>query len=408
MLPQKLKVFIVTERFYPEEFIINDLASEWAARGFKIDVLTQAPSYPFGKIFPGYSNSLFSESHWNNIRILRFSTITGYQKNLFLKLLNYANFVLMGSIAAMFTGNRYERIFVYHTGPLTLAIPAVLIGKLYKKDVTIWTQDVWPDTVYAYGFKKTRLLAAFLDRLVSFIYKNCSRIFVSCEGFKQKITLYAPGKPIYFFPNWPTIMPDKDVSAGNIRLSDKFNFTFAGNIGKVQNLENVIRGFGIASTENDNIQLNIIGDGSHLARLKEMVREENIKNVVFWGRKKQSEMPGYFNASDVMVISLNDDPVFALTVPAKFQAYLAFGKPVFCVMKGEVRRIVEHHKTGLGADPEDPQGIKKGFLKFYDLRTGGLQPFTEKSRILLGTMYNRDRIIDSMTEHVAGSPSAAK
>lgn len=408
MPDSKSRILIVTERFYPEEFIINDLASEWAARGFKIDVLTQAPSYPFGSIFPGYSNSLFSESHWNSIRILRFLTITGYQRSLFLKLLNYLNFTLLGSIAAILMGNRYERIFVYHTGPLTLAIPAVLIGKLYKKDVTIWTQDVWPDTVYAYGFKKTRLLAAFLNGLVAFIYKNCGRIFVSCEGFKQKITPYAPGRPIYFFPNWPTITPGKKTTAKNVTLSDKFNFTFAGNIGKVQNLENVIRGFGIASAGNKDIQLNIIGDGSHLAQLKEIVREENIRSVIFWGRKKQSEMPGYFNASDVMVISLNDDPVFALTVPAKFQAYLAFGKPIFCVMKGEVRGIVEQHKTGLCADPEDLQEITEGFLKFYHLRTGGLQPFAEKSRILLETMYNRNRIIDSMTELISGSPSAAK
>ena len=391
-MPEKLKVLIITERFYPEEFIINDLAAEWAAGDFKVDVLTQAPSYPFGKLFPGYSNRPLARETWKNINITRFFTVTGYRGSLFLKLSNYLSFAFTGTIAALFKAGKYDRIFIYQTGPLTMALPAVIAGKVYGLPGTIWTQDVWPDTVYAYGFKKTPLLSWFLDRLVSFVYGNCSRILVSCEGFREKISAYAPGKEIRHFPNWPTITPGQQPGAG-VKLSDKFNFTFAGNIGKVQNLENVMRGFGLASAENDDIQLNIVGDGSHLERLKAIAVSENIRNVVFWGRRKQSEMPVYFNPSDVMVISLLDEPVFNMTVPAKFQAYLAFSKPVFCVMNGEVRRLVERNGTGLAAEPGAIDSIRDGFLKFYALRGGGLAGFSKNSDHLLNSLYNRGKII---------------
>lgn len=397
MPDKKLRILIVTERFYPEEFIINDLAVQWVNRGFEVDVLTQAPSYPFGKLFPGYSNSIWSRSRWNDVFIRRFFTVTGYRDSLFLKLLNYFSFALAGSIAAVLIGGRYDRIFVYDTGPLTMAIPAVVLGKLRKKPVTIWTQDVWPDMVYAYGFKKTRFLSAFLDVLVSFIYRNCGNIAVSCEGFMEKIRPYVPGKPLYYFPNWPVVSPGDGSAVGAVKLSEKFNFTFAGNVGKFQNLENVLKGFALAVAINNDIQLNIVGDGSNLETLKTIAHEENIKGVVFWGRKKQGEMPAYFNASDVMVVSLKDDPVFALTVPAKFQACLAFSKPIFCVMNGEVRRVVERHKTGLWADPDDIAAIKDGFLKFYELRSGGLRAFSDNSQVLLETVYDRTRIVDSMT-----------
>jgi len=117
-MPVKLKVLIITERFYPEEFIINDLAAEWAAGGMQVDVLTQAPSYPAGRIFPGYANALFSSENWKGSNIFRFFTVTGYRDSLFFKLLNYLNFAVTGTFAALFKARGYDRIFVYQTGPL--------------------------------------------------------------------------------------------------------------------------------------------------------------------------------------------------------------------------------------------------------------------------------------------------
>lgn len=397
-----MKILVLTERFFPEEFIINELASEWAAGGLQVDVLTQAPSYPYGKIYKGYSNRPFSSERWNDITVFRFFTVTGYRESLLFKLLNYLSFVFAGTLAAVIKARGYDRIFIYHTGPLTLAIPAIIARKLYGVPVTIWTQDVWPDTVYAYGFRKTRVLSAVLDRVVAFVYSNCDRIFVSCEGFRQRIAPYAPGKPIHHFPNWPVVVPQKS-GADKIRLSGKFNFTFAGNIGKVQNLENILRGFALASAENDDMQLNIIGDGSHLDTLKKLVADENIKGVMFWGRKKQQEMPAYFSASDVMVISLEDKPIFSLTVPAKFQAYLAFGKPIFCAMAGEVRRLTEEYKIGFCASPSEVKEIRDGFLRFYKAREGGFASFEQNARTLLDGVYNKDKIVNSMRQLVTGT-----
>lgn len=397
-----MKILILTERFYPEEFLINELASDWAAGGVQVDVLTQAPSYPYGKIYKGYYNRPFSSERWNAITVFRFFTVTGYRESLFLKLLNYLSFVIAGALTALVKARAYDRIFVYHTGPLTLAIPAILARKLYGIPVTIWTQDVWPDTVYAYGFRKTRILSAILDRVVALVYSNCDRIFVSCEGFRQKIAPYAPGKPIYHFPNWPVVTPDKSGGSALVRLSGKFNFTFAGNIGKVQNLENILRGFARASASNDDIQLNVIGDGSHLDALRKLVDDEKIKGVVFWGRKKQQEMSAYLDASDVMVISLEDKPIFNLTVPAKFQTYLAFRKPIFCAMAGEVRRLTEEYGIGFCASPTDIDEIGNVFLKFYQTRDCGFKSFVDNGRSLLDAVYNKDKIVAGMRQLVVG------
>lgn len=400
-MPEKLKVLIVTERFYPEEFLVNDLAAEWAAGGLAVDVLTQAPSYPAGRLFPGYANAFFSLENWKGINIFRFFTVTGYRDSLPLKLLNYLSFAFTGTVAALVKARGYDRLFVYHTGPLTLAVPAVIAGRLYGIPVTIWTQDIWPDMVYSYGFKKTRVLDWFLGLVIRFVYANCAEILVSSEGFARRIEEYVPGRHIKHFPNWPTVVPDGGTE--RMQLAAGFNFTFAGNVGKLQNLENILRGFALAVKEQPELRLNIVGDGSHLEALKSIAKNEKIAGVTFWGRYKTHEMPAFFRASDVMIVSLSNTPGLNLVVPAKFQAYLAFHKPVFAVMNGEVKELVGRHGIGLSADPDSPEAIRDGFLEFYFRRQGGTDSFAANARRLLETGYDRARIIAGIRTRVAGA-----
>ena len=209
--------------------------------------------------------------------------------------------------------NKYKKIFIFQTGPLTQSLAGIIIKKIYKKDLTIWTQDVWPDTVYAYGFKKNRLLKVMLEYFVRFVYKNCNNIFVSSELFINKIKRYVKNKNIYYFPNWADEFSE---SKKKIKLSKdkRVHFTFAGNIGKIQNLENVISGFSFLPS-NWKIQLNIIGDGSYLKVLKKMVESKQISKVVFWGRKSVNDMAPYYEASDFLIISLESSPIFNLTIP---------------------------------------------------------------------------------------------
>ena len=393
-------VLIITERFHPEEFGINDLAQAWQAKGYEVAVLTQAPSYPFDKVYEGYKNKIFQTENWKGIKINRVFSLMGYKKSVFLKVLNYLCFVFFASLISLLIGKKYSRVFVYHIGPLTQAIPAVLIKKIFGNKFYIWTLDIWPDSVYAYGFKKRAFSEKLLDLFVKSIYKNCERVFVSCKGFKRKIEKYIPDAKMIFSPQWvpdglnfENVMPHESLKEG-------FNFTFAGNIGKVQNLENVISGFALAAKFNGRIKLNIIGDGSNLETLKNIVKEKNVANVYFWGRKPLREMPRWFEASDVLIISLIDEPIFSLTVPAKFQAYLASGKPIYCVMNGEVADLVTNNKIGFVVQPDDINDIQLGFEKFLNTPKKEIKSFGDNMRLLVNNEFERNKIIQQMTEEI--------
>ena len=49
-----MKIVVVTQYFYPEDFKVNDLVKGFVERGHQVTVLTGKPNYPFGTIFKGY------------------------------------------------------------------------------------------------------------------------------------------------------------------------------------------------------------------------------------------------------------------------------------------------------------------------------------------------------------------
>lgn len=394
---RKNKALVIGEAFYPEDFLINDLVQEWEKDGYDFEVLTRAPSYPFGKVYQGYKNKIYQTTYFNTIKIHRFPVWQGYEKSVLIKVLNYFSFVFWSFWVILFIGRRFDRVFIYQTGPLTLATAGILMKKFFGAKVTIWTQDLWPETVYAYGFRKTRFLSFCLDHFVKWIYKNCDSILVSCEGFSERIQRYVPDKMIDFAPNWSLMEYNP---TGKIKLPGDFNFTFAGNIGKVQNLDNVVRGFGMFVKSNPKAYLNIIGDGSYLNELKGIVNDENITNVNFTGRIPLSDMSDYYQASDVLIISLKNVPLYEIMIPSKFQAYLTTRKPIFAIFNGEVRKMVERYHIGYGAEPDNIEDITKIFSVFLKLSEDEKHSMSESAVTLLNNTFNKKQIVEKINSRI--------
>ncbi len=228
------------------------------------------------------------------MNVYRVKAVTGYKKSLFKKLLKYFTFMFLGSIVAVFIGKKYDYIFGFNMSALTGMVPAIVIKKLYNKPLTFWALDIWPDSVYAYGFKKTKILSLFLDTFVKFMYHNITAIAISGKGFETKLKPYVrENLKFHYIPNWADEL-DMSLKVYEFSKESKVHFTFAGNIGKVQNLENIIKAYSLLPSEyREKSQLNIIGDGSNLESLKKI---SSNKNIVFHGKKPREEMAKFYKA----------------------------------------------------------------------------------------------------------------
>ncbi|MDC0088731.1 glycosyltransferase family 4 protein [Porticoccaceae bacterium] len=392
---------IVSECFYPEEFKINDVALAWKDQGYEVTVLTLAPTYPLGKIFAGYKNRFVSKAEYQGVKIIRLAAVTGYRESPIKKILKYLNFMIVGSVVAVCIGKKYDRIFGFNVGSLTDMLPAVVVGKLYKKPVMLWVQDLWPESVYAYGFKKTRMLSTALDYFVKFIYQNVSSLAISSKGFEGRLKPYIKKSMQFgYAPNWPD---DLILESDSIVLSEnkKTHFTFAGNVGKVQNLENIINAFCSLEKEWSNkAQLNIIGDGSNLLLLKKLC--SNHKNVIFHGKKSREDMGKFYDGSDFLIVSLIDKPVFSVTVPAKTQTYIAVKKPILAVINGDVADIVNDNALGISVDPSNVSLISGAFKECIDMSDSEKLKFTVNNDRLLETTFNKSSVIKNLTTQLLG------
>ena len=396
------KILIVTECFYPEEFKINDVALSWKDKGYDVDVLTLNPTYPLGKIFSGYKNSFFRKDEYQGINIFRVYAVTGYRGSIFKKILKYINFMVFGSIAATFIGRKYDYVFGFNMSALTNMLPAVIVGKLYKKPITFWVQDIWPDSVYAYGFKRTKISSTILDVFVKFMYRNIDRIAVSGRGFKSKLTPYIDKKLIFhYLPNWADDLDNDLVPADFEGGKEVVHFTFAGNIGKVQNLENIVNAFCLLqSNYQDRARLNIIGDGSNLDKIKLLA--DNNPNIVFHGKKPRSAMASYYKASDFLIISLMDKPIFSVTIPAKTQTYIAAKKPILAIINGDTADIVCNNNLGLCVDPSNIGAITSMFQRCVNMGQAEIQSFTSENDRLLTTTFDKEKAIDKLLKITTG------
>ncbi len=386
------KVLILTERFAPEEFLINDLAVAWKQRGYHVEVLTQVPSYPHDKIFEGYRNRLFQTTEeLDGIRVHRVRTILGYNTSVKRKILNYLSFAFWTMLWSLVRGWRYDAVFIYHTGPLTMACASLVLRFICWRPCTIWTQDLWPEAVYAFGFRVTPFREKALNFFVRLIYAACKTVLVSCPGFVEVLSKRIK-KPVTFIPQWDLggeELPPKPSSETKI-------FTFTGNHGVPQMLDQVILGFERAQLPD--AELHLVGGGVKLESLKALVAQRKIPNVIFHGRQPHHRMPEFLTHADVLLLPLSAE--FALTLPGKFPAYLKAGRPILGIIEGEAARLIEGETLGGVASPSDLEAIATAFRQLYQELTTSLDriaTYRANCLALSRGQFDRTNAIDRLT-----------
>ncbi len=389
-----MNILIVTEVFYPENFHVNDFAQVMVERGHHVKVMTRQPSYPQGHVFEGYSNQKYSVEKWGEIEIHRFDVIEGYRDSKIKKIANYYHYVQRGKEVIKELKDGIDIIIVYQTGPLSVALPAICAKKKFGIPVIVWTFDIWPDTVYMYGFPRLFPISTTVNYIIKHVYGNADAIMVSSKRFGDTIHQYFPDAELTYAPNWLVDAPEKHTSL--VFDSSKVNFMFTGNISKAQNLENTIKGFAKANISN--AVLNIVGDGSTLAQIKSLTEHLACKNVVFHGRIPYEEVGSVLRASDFLVFPLTPMAGVDKTEPYKLQSYLKSGRPILGIIKGVGRELIEDNGLGICCDPIDTDDIARGFRQIMSLSESERNRISEASANLMNTRFNKETIVEHIEE----------
>ena len=353
-----MKILVVSQYFWPESFIINDIVRTLDEQGHEVVVATGKPNYPDGKIFDGYrAKGVQRERYLGKIDVLRvplWPRGEGGAKNL---ILNYLSFVLAGLLFLpwMLRKREFDAILVFAPSPILQTIPAIPLKWLKKARLAVWVQDLWPESLAATGFVRNPHVLKAVGWLVKGIYHCCDTLLVQSHAFVDPVLRYADREKIVYYPNSMDATPPAETVSIPSELSElletHFCVVFAGNLGTVQSLDTLLQAARHLK-EDAEIRLVMVGSGSRLAWLQEQKELLDLDNLVLAGRFPSQSMSQIFERSAALLVSLNAEEIFAQTVPSKIQAYLAAGKPIIASLDGEGARIVQEAGAGISSPAE--------------------------------------------------------
>jgi len=371
-----MKILIISQYFWPENFRINDLATHFSEIGHDVTVLTGKPNYPEGVLHPEFLKKPNSFDRYGNVEIYRVPMALRGNGKVSIAL-NYLSFFLSASTIGLWKIHHksFDVIFVFGASPITVAIPAIVLKRFKKVPIFLWVLDLWPESLSAVGVVRPGLVTQAIGKMVSWIYKNSDHILIQSKSFFESIQKYCvdaeqPGKVLYF-PSWAEEIfgQESNCVQNVVRLREEmFTVMFAGNIGEAQDFPALLAAAELLKS-NKKIRWIIVGDG----RMSEWVASEVLSRGLsdcFYlaGRFPMETMPAFFACADVLLVSLKTNDIFSRTIPGKVQSYMAYGKPVVGMIDGEARAVIEQSGAGRVCGSGDSNGLAKILEELASMR----------------------------------------
>lgn len=394
-----MRILILSQYFWPENFRINDLAESLSERGHQVDVVTGIPNYPDGSFFSGYGwfsrHPVERPPQLKEVQIVRLPIISRGRKKSFRLALNYLSFILTATFHLLFLNrNKYDCCLVYGVSPLLQAIPAVWLKIFKRVPLMIWVQDLWPESLSAVGAVKSNSIINMVGAVVRWIYNHCDMVLVQSEGFFDKVARWgAHREKTHYLPNWADEHVVGPIESRPGDLPTGFNIIFAGNLGKAQGLEVIL---GAAEHTRDEQDLNwvILGDGFEKDWFATEIKRRSLEQKVFMlGRKPPEKMSTYFAHAGGLLVTLSNDPIFARTVPSKVQSYLAAGKPVLGALDGEGARLINSAEVGIAGPALDCKVLAANALALKSKAATETEEIGRRAKMLFENQFRRGNLI---------------
>ena len=285
---------------------------------------------------------------------------------------------------------------------MTQAIPAVQFAKKKKIPCYIYVMDLWPENFEVITGIHNHFVVSSLNKMVDYIYENCSKIFTASESFKQNIQQrnISPDKVI-FWPQYAEEFYQPTTQRSELIPQDnKINITFAGNIGEAQGLEMLPSVGKKLKKENLNVRFNLVGNGRYKNQLLSEIQNDGLEGYFnFIDPVPAKEIPKILCSSDFSFVSLKQSEIFSMTIPAKLQSSMACGVPILLSADGEVQEILANSKAGFFSNSGDVEGLLQNLRKIVELSKAEIDKMGTLSRRYFDTYFEKKKLMDEIDQY---------
>lgn len=250
---------------------------------------------------------------------------------------------------------------------------SVFAAKTKKIKVVSMIQDVWPDNAVKSGLiKEESIIYRYFELWQRYVYRYSDSIICVSEDIKEFIASKGiEQNKIKVIYNWGysdeliDIKWEDNKFVKEHNLSPKtFYAVYAGNIGKMQNVELVVNAAKLLK-DKANIHFLIIGDGVKKDEIAEFIIKENMKNVTLLSMQPSEMATSIYSMANVNIIPLVKGGV-KTALPSKTGVCLSCGRPVLLCMEknSKISNLIEQTNSGVAVEPDDCKMLAQTITDF--------------------------------------------
>ena len=248
-----------------------------------------------------------------------------------------------------FKSQKYDGIVWYSPtifwGPLIKRLKKQFQAKSY-----LILRDIFPDWALDIGLIKKGPIYYFFKMVERYQYNQADIIGVQSPNNLTYFKQHNPKIQARLEVLWNWIGPSKEtlcsIDLNKTKLAGRKIFVYAGNMGVAQGMDSLIA---LAEALRDEVDIGFvfIGRGSEVRRLKDVVLERGLENILFFDEIDSSEIPGLYRQCSIGLIAL-DPRHKTQNIPGKFLTYYQAGLPVFCIGNegNDLKALIQESQLG--------------------------------------------------------------
>ena len=368
-----MHILFLTDNFPPE---VNAPASrtfehcrEWVRAGHQVTVITCAPNFPKGRVFPGYRNRLWQSEDMGGMRVIRVWSYITANEGFLRRVLDYVSFMFPAVAAALFV--RRVDVVVGTSPQFFTACAAYLTGTLKRVPWIFELRDLWPESIRAVGAMRQPTVLDLLERLELFLYRKATAIISVTHAFRESLIRRGinPAK-IHVVTNGVDIsrftprQKDPDLLERH-GLRGKFVAGYIGTHGMSHALDTVLDAARLlrSAPDGDMFRFLLLGDGANKSALVQRALSERLDNVIFVDSVPKDDVVRYWSLLDASVIHLKKTELFTTVIPSKMFECMGMAIPVLHGVQGESAGIIEREDVGIVFEAENANALCAGLRR---------------------------------------------
>lgn|GEM_PF-199552 len=346
------KIFFLTNTFYPEYGAATNRLLHTALglqeAGYKIEVITGIPHYPFGKFYKGYKRKFYQKQTYKGINIHRFWLFPSHNDALLHRVFTMFSLAFAVLLAMPFLKKKTPSYIFLQYPPVAMVFPALVLKKLTKAKLIVNVSDLWPVAIEELGFTSQKsFLYLFLKKLEQFTYKKADLLLAQSSEIKAYLETRNQNASVLLYRTAVDCEIFKP-KVNNESRQKTIKVVYAGVLGVAHGIYRLCK---MLEFPQENLEFHIYGDGFEKQKIERYLKKHPNKPIFLHSMVPQEKLVDLMQGADLVLIS-QKTRIYG-TVPSKIYEALALAKPIIFHGAGEGAEIIRKADAGLVSHPND-------------------------------------------------------